>query len=198
MTAIPITPSLDQAPQSKTQSCTTITAVIYCPDSSVAVESTLESLLGQTYQNTEAVLVHKPDFLTSNAILEQLTNLDPNGIVRMLEVTDDATIDEAFNLGFIVARGELLLPIRAGDSLDPTTLESCVRRFTNNQAIDIVYTNSQLQEYPPPEHQADGQTFDLPDYPSTIPYPAMIRRQAWDNLNDLAVSMEQTFMAATG
>ena len=154
----------------------TTTVLIYCPDSSMALQATLDSLLKQTYREMEVLLLHKPDFMGSPSIYAQLSKIDLNGVVRMLEVGDSAEVDEALNLGFLVASGELMLPLISGDEIASSTLESCLERFKVHPCVDVVYTNVQTCESVPPENQADGCSFELRQSPIAIPYPAMIRR----------------------
>ena len=177
MTSLTVVPCYDRSTPSRLGG-PTITVLVYCPDSSIALQVTLDSLLDQTYHGMEVVLLHKPGFMASAATYEQLSELDPHGVVRMLPVGEQADIDEALLLGLSVATGELILPLISGDEIECTTLESCVRRFTDHSSVDIIYTTAQTRESDPPENQADGCPFDLRESPIEMPYPAMMRRTA--------------------
>ena len=156
----------------------TITVLIYCPDSSMALQATLDSLLAQSYREMEVLLIHKTNFMGSPSIYEKLSELDLNGVVRMLEVGDSAEVDEALNLGFSVSSGELILPLISGAEIVSSTLDCCLQRFRVHSGVDIVYTNEQTCASSPPENQADGCSFHPRASPIAIPYPAMIRRSS--------------------
>lgn len=102
------------------------------------IEKTIESLLNQTYENTEIVVVN--DHSEDNT-LEILTKLSKtNKKIVVYNLTDKTGISAGRNLGTKMATGDIILPVDADDPSFSKRAELSVYELECNKA-DIFYAN---------------------------------------------------------
>jgi glycosyltransferase involved in cell wall biosynthesis len=95
------------------------------------VEDSLLSLLDQTYQNWECVVVD--DFSTEDERRRLLAIIEasPDRRVRLIHNTEQLGQIGTFFAGFAETTGEFVSPLDPDDRLDPTYLEEMVRAHLN-------------------------------------------------------------------
>jgi glycosyltransferase involved in cell wall biosynthesis len=95
-------------------------------DGESSIAATLESAAGQTYGNTEIVVVDDGSRDGTRAIVEAWVARDPR--VRLIAQANRG-VAAARNRAVEAARGELIAPLDADDLWDPTKIERQVRRM---------------------------------------------------------------------
>ena len=96
----------------------------------------LDSLLQQTYQNWEAIVVNdgSPDD-TENVALGYV---EKDKRIKYL-CEENAGPSSARNMGIKYAKGEFILPLDADDLIKPEYIEIAIDTFDKNPSIKLVY-----------------------------------------------------------
>lgn len=97
----------------------------------------VESVLAQTYENFEVVVVFDPG--KSRPPAEVLKDL-PQDRLRFVNQAEKSTAPNARNVGVRNSSGDLILPMDADDLLAPTYLEKTVGRMLSEPTLGGVYT----------------------------------------------------------
>jgi len=103
-----------------------VSIIVPVHDGESSIAATLESALGQTYRNTEIVVVDDGSRDGTGAIVEGWVARDPR--VRLIAQANRG-VAAARNRAIEAARGELIAPLDADDLWDPTKIERQVRRM---------------------------------------------------------------------
>ena len=117
-----------------------ISIVTVTYNSASTLRDTIESVLAQTYQNIEYIIV---DGLSKDNTMDIVREYEPKFNGRMRYVSErDSGLYDAMNKGFKIATGEVVGLINSDDLLaEPTAIEKVMRCFENNQNADAVYAD---------------------------------------------------------
>jgi glycosyltransferase involved in cell wall biosynthesis len=114
-----------------------VSIILPVRDGQSSIAATLDSAIGQTYGNTEIVVVDDGSRDQTRAIVGAWAARDPR--VRLIEQTNRG-VAAARNRGIEAARGELIAPLDADDLWDPTKIERQVSRlFEAGDGTGMVY-----------------------------------------------------------
>src|SRR6476660_2370013 len=114
-----------------------VSVVLPVHDGESSIAATLESAVGQTYRNTEIVVVDDGSRDGTRAIVESWVARDPRA--RLLAQANRG-VAAARKRAVEAARGELIAPLDADDLWDPTKIERQVRRlFEAGDGTGLVY-----------------------------------------------------------
>lgn len=109
-------------------------------NSSRTLRDTIVSVLAQTYQDIEYIII---DGLSKDNTMEIIKEYEPQfkGRIRWVSEKDSGLYD-AMNKGFRMATGEVIGIINSDDLIaEPTAIEDVVRCFESNNSIDAVYAD---------------------------------------------------------
>lgn len=116
-----------------------ISIITICFNNELDIRPTLESVVNQTYNNIEYIIV---DGASKDKTLEIIKSYGSK--ISKLISEQDKGIYDAINKGIIAATGEVIGLIHAGDRLhDDSVIEKIVNHFEDN-IIDISYGNSKI------------------------------------------------------
>lgn len=107
------------------------------------LEKCVDSIIGQTYQNLEIILVDDGSNDSSGVICDQL-KLKYNRIQVVHKV--NGGLSSARNSGMEVATGEYMLFIDSDDYIKENTVERCVEAALENQADLVVFDMEYLYD----------------------------------------------------
>lgn len=96
----------------------------------------MQSLMDQTYQNWEAIVIDNHSSDNTNEIVEGFT--DPR--IKFLKIHNNGVISASRNMGITAARGELIAFLDSDDWWEADKLEKQVPLF-NNKDVGLVYGN---------------------------------------------------------
>ncbi|CAK8710674.1 Glycosyl transferase [Candidatus Electrothrix gigas] len=117
-----------------------VSVVIPCYNQGIFVDEAIESVLAQTWQDFEIIVVN--DGSTDPSTVQHLQQLDfPKTQVIH---TDNQGLSSARNNGIQAAQGEYILPLDADDRIGSTYLEQAVPLLDNDVNVGIVYCKAQL------------------------------------------------------
>lgn len=117
-----------------------VSVIIPCYNQGQYVMETLDSVLNQTYQNLEVIIVNDgSDDQQTTSILDQIDRKN----VQVLH-TDNQGLAAARNNGIQVAQGQIVLPLDSDDLIAPDYVEQAVAILEKNEDVGIVYCRAQL------------------------------------------------------
>jgi len=112
-----------------------VSVIIPCYNHGQYVDEAVESVLNQTFQDFEIIIVN--DGSTDKFTVEKLSNYK-KAKTKVLQ-TSNQGLSAARNNGIKIAEGEYILPLDADDKIGDTYLEEAVNTLNNNKKIKIVY-----------------------------------------------------------
>lgn len=114
-----------------------ISVITVCYHAEKVIEKTIRSVLAQTYQNIEYIIV---DGSSKDKTMDIIRTYESDGRVRVISEPDRGIYD-AMNKGSMAATGDYIQFLNAGDSLaDEGVVEEVVAQIREN-AADVVYGN---------------------------------------------------------
>lgn len=99
------------------------------------IEDTVQSVLSQTYDNIEYIIM---DGGSTDSTIDILRKYEKDNRLKWLSNRDEGQYD-AVNRGFMMARGHILGWINSDDLYTKDTVQKIVDVFNDRPAIDIVY-----------------------------------------------------------
>lgn len=118
-----------------------VSIITICYNNEKDILPTIKSVVNQTYQNIEYIIV---DGASKDKTLEIVKSFG-NKITKVISEPDKGLYD-AINKGLALATGDIVGLIHAGDMLhDNKVIEDIVKNFQTNE-IDISYGNSKIVE----------------------------------------------------
>ncbi len=146
--------SMPSSPEGKIQSPEpTISIVTPCYNDGEYLGEAIESVLGQTYQNFEIIIVD--DGSTNERTHRDLNKLD-HPKIRVIRTAHQG-LANARNCAIEASRGKYILPVDADDKIGETYLEKAVAILEANENIGIVYSKAEFFG------EASGE-WELPPY----------------------------------
>jgi glycosyltransferase involved in cell wall biosynthesis len=114
-----------------------ISIITVCYNSEKSLESTIESVISQTYKNIEYIIV---DGLSNDNTIEIIKKHNDN-ISKWVSESDNGLYD-AMNKGIVMATGDVIGFINSDDLFcDRKAIEKVMGVFINNVSLDSVYAD---------------------------------------------------------
>ncbi len=117
---------------------TFISIIVPCYNQAQYLDECLQSVLDQTYQNWECIIVNDGSPDNTEEIALQWTAKDPRFTYLKKE---NGGLSSARNAGIEIAKGEWILPLDSDDKIGNQYLELAEKEFEN---YDLVYCKLQL------------------------------------------------------
>ncbi len=114
-----------------------VTVVMPCYNQGKYVNKAVNSVLNQTFQNFEIIIVN--DGSTDEETNKILNNFK-RPKTKVLHINNQGP-SVARNIAIQEARGEYILPLDADDTIEPTYMEKAVKILENNDNVGIVCCN---------------------------------------------------------
>jgi O-antigen biosynthesis protein len=119
-----------------------ISVVIPCYNQGQYIDSAVDSVLNQTYQDFEILVIN--DGSDDEFTINKLSKLD-RPKTRIIN-TENQGLSAARNNGFKVADGELIQFLDADDIILPGKLEEQTKIFDHYSDVDVCYTNFRIHD----------------------------------------------------
>ena len=152
-----------------------VSVIIPCYNQGHFLDEAVDSVLQQSFQDLEIIIVNDGSTDQSTNILLAGYNRPKTQVIA----TDNQGLAAARNNGIAKAQGEYILPLDADDTIESTYIEKAVALLDSNPDIGIVYCRARLFG------QVETEWL-LPDYSLTemlldniIFCSALYRRQDW-------------------
>jgi glycosyltransferase involved in cell wall biosynthesis len=142
----------------------------------------VESVIGQTYQNYEIIIINDGSTDNTKEVAESLIAKYPNFAIRLIHQKNSGQPAISRNRGIFEANGEYILCLDADDMLQPTMLEKCLNVLERDRNIAIAYTDRQDFDGVDQIVQAKNYDFSQLKYANHISYCALFRKEVWDKI----------------
>jgi glycosyltransferase involved in cell wall biosynthesis len=115
-----------------------VSVIVPCFNQSAYLAETIQSVLDQSYQHWECLIVNDGSTDNSLAIANNLASTD-----RRISVINqiNAGLSNARNTGIDKANGEFILPLDADDRISINYISSCINHFKVDSSLSLVYGN---------------------------------------------------------
>lgn len=102
----------------------------------------LDSIINQTYQNLEIIVVNHRSTDNSGLIAAEYAEGDPR--IKLIELKEGDMVSYPRNKGLSMAIGEYCFFVDSDDYLEPDTVEVCVGKFEQYPAANIIGYQAQF------------------------------------------------------
>lgn len=166
---------------------TTVSVIVPCYNLGKYLTRCVDSVLAQTYQDLEVIIVNDASTDDTDATARELLKKDSR--VRYVNNIENRHVADARNLGITHSSGRYILPLDADDALFPNALADMVGVLNNKREIqmasgklilfhesDMAMDNGQGGAWPnnaDPKLQLQGH--------NRLPYASMYRRSVWED-----------------
>lgn len=117
----------------------TVSIILPCYNQGMFLAEALDSLLGQTYSDWEAIIVN--DGSTDNTEEVALRYVDKDKRIRYFFQTNKG-VSAARNNAVRNASGEFILPLDPDDVLEPSYIEKCISMFKKHDDCILAYSKT--------------------------------------------------------
>lgn len=154
----------------------TVSVIIPCYNQGQFVDEAVNSVLAQSYQDFEIIVVN--DGSTDDSTTSMLAGyLKPK--TRVI-TTENKGLAGARNTGIAEAKGRYILPLDADDLIEPHYMEAAITVFAQNRQVGIVYGGASLfgaveTEWGLPDFSIERMLIDNIIYCS-----AFFRKEDWE------------------
>ncbi len=131
-----------------------VSVIVPCYQQGEYLQETLYSILNQTYQNWECIVVNDGSTDNTKEVTESFCNKDPR--FRYVEQKNQGP-SIARNTGINASQGEFILPLDADDIIAPTYMSKAMDCFEKHPDTQIVYCKARF-------FGAIEQEWELPKY----------------------------------
>jgi glycosyltransferase involved in cell wall biosynthesis len=114
-----------------------ISIIVPCYNQAIYLSETLESVISQTYQNWECIIVDDGSPDNTKEVSEVFCKKDNRFIYLYKE---NGGISSARNFGIRHSSGDYILPLDSDDIIDSTFLEKTLQVLVSDWKIKVVYT----------------------------------------------------------
>jgi glycosyltransferase involved in cell wall biosynthesis len=119
-----------------------ISIIINAYNAEKHLETTIQSIINQTYSDWELILVDDGSKDDTFRIMKRQSELDSR--IRVLKNEKNLGIPRSINLGIDNARGNYIAKIDADDVADSTRLERQIKYLEENPDVDLVGTGGYI------------------------------------------------------
>jgi len=184
--------STSSQPQSKTiiERSPLVSVIIPCYNYGCYLPEAVESVLNQTYQNFEIIIVNDGSPDDTKEVAEKLIAEHPQHQIRLINQANSGQPAIARNNGIAEAKGEYILPLDADDKLAPQAIESYIRAVEDYPEQPIVVFGW-LQYFGVEENLWKTHPFS-PDRllrRTLLPYCSMFHRSVWEFQNGYSANV---------
>ncbi len=163
-----------------------VSVIIPCYNQGIFVQDAVDSILNQTFDDYEIIIVN-------DGSTDEFTNKllsDYNRPKTTVITTKNRGLAAARNTGINAAKGEYILPLDADDKIGTTYLEQAIQILDTDDSVGIVYCLARF-------FGADNSTWNLPEYSMSemlnsncIFCSALFRKRSWDLVGGYKESMK--------
>lgn len=118
-----------------------VSIVIPCYNQGCFLGETIDSVLTQTYDNWECIIVNDGSSDNTEEVAETYGKKDSR--IKYIHQTNKG-LSAARNTGVLASQGKYILPLDSDDKIGNTYLEKAVKVLEENDNIEIVYCRAEM------------------------------------------------------
>ena len=156
-----------------------VSVVIPCYDQAKFLPEAVASVVGQTFQDWEILIVNDGSPDDTEKVAGELIARHPERAIRLLQKRNEG-LAQARNDGIAAAAGAFILPLDADDRLAPAMLEKTVALLQARPEISIAYTD--IVHFGKVDQIIQAAEFDFRKIcqNNQLNYCSLLRREAWE------------------
>ena len=116
-----------------------VSIIIPCYNKDKYIRETLESVLNQTYSNTEIIVINDGSTDNSRNIILDIKKIHPE--IIFIDEKENLGVCKARNKAIELSSGNYILPVDADDIIDRTYVEKLAKALDENPSYSIAYSN---------------------------------------------------------
>ncbi|MBR7001233.1 MAG: glycosyltransferase family 2 protein [Neisseriaceae bacterium] len=117
-----------------------VSVIIPCYNHAQYIGETIDSVLNQTYENIEIIVVNDASQDNSREVIQQFVDKYPQ--IVFIDEKENIGVIEVRNKAIAIAQGNYILPLDADDKIHPIYIEKAVNILQNNPKIGVVYAKA--------------------------------------------------------
>ncbi len=117
----------------------TVSVVVPCYNHAEYLNESVASVVAQTFQNWECIIVDDGSTDDTESVARQLSQEDTR--IKYLHKTNGGLAD-ARNKGIEAAKGEFILPLDADDKISSTYMEAALQVLMETPGVKLVYSKA--------------------------------------------------------
>lgn len=168
-----------------------VSVICLCHNHERFIESCLQSVIDQTYEEIEIILINDASLDNSRAEINQFLKNHPE--IDLIDLNENVGNCKAFNMGLKMANGEFVIDLAADDLLHPDRIKRQIAAFQElDDTYGVVYSDAKYidednREMTDHFHQYSPENGDL--YASLVaryfiaPPTMMIKKVVLDELD---------------
>ncbi len=158
-----------------------VSVIIPCYNHGKYLGESVESVILQTFQQFEIIIVNDGSTDNTKEISEKLVNEYPHHSIKLINQKNSGQPAIARNNGISVAKGSYILPLDADDKLHPKAIENYLKRL-NKRDNDPVVVFGWLQSFGTDNSLWAASEFEPRQilHRNQIPASSLFRRSVWE------------------
>lgn len=156
-----------------------VSVVIPCFKQARFLGEAVHSVLAQSYPDLEVVVVDDGSPDDTTVVTRRLQRFHRDACIRLVRKPNGG-LSSARNAGIAFSKGELILPLDADDSIQPTYVERLVAALDANPDVSIAYGAQQNFGADETFHRHDPYDFRRETIQNVIGVASMFKRAAWE------------------
>ena len=119
-----------------------VSVVIPCFNHAQFLEECVKSIIAQSYENIEVIIVDDGSTDNTQQVIENLILENKNTIIKSIQQVNSG-VSVARNQGISAASGDYILPLDGDDKIHPDMILKCMELLKANPTTSIAYTDYQ-------------------------------------------------------
>ena len=165
-----------------------VSIVVPCYNQAQYLSEAIESIIKQTYQNWECIIVNDGSPDNTDEIVKDWINKDNR--IHYLKKTNTGVCDTR-NKGIALAKGSYILPLDADDKIAPQYLEEAISVFNKDNKLKLVYCNLILFGVINKQQASPSYLFETMLSENLIHNAAIFRKSDFDTTIGYNVNMNE-------
>ncbi len=170
-----------------------VSVIIPCYNQAQYLPEAVESVVNQTYQNWECIIVNDGSPDNTSEVARQLIAKHPDKKIILLEKPNGG-LSDARNTGIRDSKGKYWLPLDADDMISPLFLDKTINFLEENPEIGFVFSNIQ-------HFGLEHNIFLYPDFNAdTLVYGdnivcvcSLVRKKTWEEVGGYNADMRDGY-----
>jgi len=142
-----------------------VSIIIPCYNAEEFISETIDSVLAQTYENWEMIIVDDCSIDNSPQIILSSTNKDER--IRLIKLSKNSGVAEARNMGLLQAKGDYIAFLDSDDIWDKNKLHEQIKFMKHNDILLSYTSYIKINE--------DGEKIGRADIPKSVDYKKMLK-----------------------
>lgn len=169
-----------------------VSVIIPCYNQSQYLPEAVESVVNQTYQNWECIIVNDGSPDNTNEVAQELIAKYPTKRIVLLE-KENGGLADARNFGIKNSRGKYILPLDADDIIRPERLQKMVSLLKAHPEIAIAYTD--MEQFGTASKIVHEKEYDFKHlcFQNHLNYCSLYKKEAWEAVGGYNPNMAQGY-----